>query len=128
MAKDIALGNRSERTGRYNFVRGADGDVLFDDTEAHAVMTSVVEHRSSYWADANHGSELHTLKNLTTRTPSQAEAMVLDGLKPLEDANMIDAKKTEVSADVIRGSVGRLDIDIGWETPAGARGSGKAGL
>jgi phage gp46-like protein len=129
MAKDIALGNRSAATGRYNFVRGDDGDVLFDSTEAHAVMTSVIEHKRFYWADSNHGSDLHTLKHLSSRTPSEAEAVVLDGLKPIEDANLIDGKQTTVTATRARGSsVGRLDIDIGWETPAGNKGSGKAGL
>ena len=129
MAKDITLGNRSAATGRYNFVLGDDGDVSFDDTEAHAVLTSVIEHRGTYWADARHGSDLHTLKNLTSRTPSEAEAMVLDGLQPLEDGNVIDKSKTAVAATRARGDgVGRLDIDIGWETPAGHRGSGSTGL
>jgi phage gp46-like protein len=72
---DITLGNRNEYSKRFNFVRGDDGDVSFDDSEAHAVMTSVVERKRSYWADATHGSELFELRNLTSRTPSQAEAV-----------------------------------------------------
>lgn len=125
---DITLGNRSEATGRYNFVIGADGDVSFDDTEAHAVMTSIIEHQGSYWADANHGSKLYTLKNVSSRTPSQAEAMVHDGLQSLEDAKTIDAAATVVNATTVRGAVGRLDIDVSWATPAGARGRQKTGI
>lgn len=122
---DITLGNRSEATGRYNFVLGADGDVSFDDTEAHAVMTSIIEHRGTYWADANHGSDLYLLKNLSSRTPSQAEAMTHEGLQPLEDAKTIDESGTVVAATTARGLVGRLDVDVSWATPAGARGRQK---
>lgn len=122
---DITLGNRSEATGRYNFVLGADGDVSFDDTEAHAVMTSVIEHKGKYWADASHGSDLYLLKSITSKTPSQAVALTHDGLQPLEDAKMIDAASTTVNAAVVRGAAGRVDIDIGWTTPVGARGREK---
>ncbi len=124
--KDITLGNQSAATGRYNFVTSEiDGDVSFDDTEAHAVMTSIIEHRDSYAFDTNHGSKLYTLRNATSRTPSQAEAMTLDGLQSLQDDNTISAG-TRVSASMSRrDGINRLDVEVNWTTPAGFRGREK---
>lgn len=126
---DITLGNRSEATGRYNFVVGDDGDVEFDDKEAHAVMTSVIEHRGSYSADKTHGSDLFTLKSLTSRTPSQAAAMALEGLQSIEADNTI-AAGTKVSAqrNLDGSGLGRLDIEIDWKTPTGSSGRQKANI
>ena len=114
---DITIGNRNELSKRFNFVRGADGDVSFDDTEAHAVITSVIEHRRSYWVDPNHGSELFTLKNLSSRTPSQAEAMTIDSVAQLEADSVI--VNPQATAAAVR-SLGRLTIDLSWTTPSGA--------
>jgi hypothetical protein len=111
---DITIGNRSDATGRWNFVEGADGDVSFDETEAHAVVTSILEHRKSYWADANHGSDLHTLKSLTSRTPSQAEAMVREALTQLEQQNRIVVAKIAAKKDL---NTGRLYVNVAWTTP-----------
>ena len=111
---DITIGNRSQATGRFNFVRGEDGDVAFDETEAHAVMTSVIEKRGSYWADPEHGSDLFTLKNLTTRTPSQAEAMALEAVLPLEEANAIS--NVAARARAVR-DTGRLELELAWQAP-----------
>jgi phage gp46-like protein len=121
---DITLGNRNGYTQRFNFVRGDDGDVSFDDTEAHAVMTSVIERKRSYWADPSHGSELFDLRNLTSRTPSQAESMVLDALSSLEQSNAI----TNVVAVARVLSFGQLTVDITWNTPTGLPGSATAGV
>jgi len=117
MTTDIALGEPSADTGRFNFVRGADGDVDFDATEAHAVVTSVLEERGGYWADPSHGSDLHRLKNLTTRTPSQAEAMVREALGPLESEQLIAGVAVSAAAARRRG---RLGIDLNWTTPGGS--------
>ena len=115
--EDITLGNRSQQTGRFNFVIGEDGDVSFDGTQAHAVMTSVAERRGGWWADQNHGSDLLKFKSLTFNTPSQAEATVREALKPLEDANMIVIKS--VVARARRGLLGRLGVNVSWTTPDG---------
>lgn len=103
-------------SNRWGFVRGADGDVQFDDTEAHAVVTSVLEDKGGYWADPKHGSELGQLKNLTSRTPSQAEAMTLDALAALEQAN--DIVSPTASATSPRGA-NQLRDDVAWKTPNG---------
>lgn len=115
---DITLGNRSADSGCFNFVLGADGDVSFDDTEAHAVMTTVVEDRGTYAIDADHGSDLYKIKSLTSRTPSQAESVALDALSQLESDHLIVAESTKVSATK-RGNA--LFVDVSWESPTGAR-------
>lgn len=115
---DISIGNRSEATGRFNFVRGEDGDVQFDDTEAHAVITSVIEEKETWWADPTHGTNLRRLRSLTSRTPSQAEAEALDGLQPLIDDGAIEAVQADATATV--GQANRLDLTVSWSTP-GAR-------
>jgi phage gp46-like protein len=109
---DISIGNRNEYSKRFNFVRGADGDVAFDDTEAHAVITT-------YWFDPNHGSKLARLRSLTSRTPSQAEAEALDALLPLQADNSITAVAAVAAADR---SNGRLSLDVSWTTPSGTPG------
>lgn len=113
---DLSIGNRNQYNGRFNFVRGADGDVAFDDTEAHAVISSVEEVRGSYWADATHGSGLLLLRSLTSRTPSQAEADALDALDPLERANAIENVSATATADRRNG---RLNLEVSWSTPSG---------
>lgn len=118
---DIALldSARNAVTGRWGFARGADGDVAFDDTEAHAVVTSALEDLGAYWADPGHGSRLHALRNLTSRTPSQAEAMVRQAEQPLVQEGVISSFKTDASAEL---RSGRLRIELDWSTPsAGAQ-------
>jgi phage gp46-like protein len=119
---DIALltTSRNPATGCFDFVRGPDGDVLFDDTEAHAVITSALEHKGAYWADRNHGSDLFRMKTLSTKTPSQADAMVREAEDPLVADGSI--APPSVTASVVR-KTGRLNIDIDWTTPGGVPGS-----
>jgi phage gp46-like protein len=115
---DITLGNRNPATGRFNFVRGADGDVSFDATQQHAVVTSALEDKNAYWADFNHGSDLHTLESINARTESQAEAMVLDAEAPLVQANIVSSLTATAVPDRQHG---RLGIDVHYKTPAGAQ-------
>lgn len=117
---DIKLGNRSDITNRFNFVTDADGDIAFDDTCAHEVMTAVMERRNTYWDDAKHGSEVYQLTALTSRTPSQAESMVLDALDPLVRANKIVNPQCAATAVRSNGQLtGRLSVLIKWTTPSG---------
>lgn len=118
---DISLGNQNATSGCFNFVRGADGDVQFDDTEAHAVMTSVIERKNSYWADRSHGSNLYKLRSLTTRTPSQAVAEALDAVQSLEDTFAIQQARAE--AAVAKGKLNRLNLDVSWKNGSGEKQS-----
>lgn len=120
---DITIGNRSEETGRFNFVLGADGDVSFDDTEAHAVVGSALEFQGAWWADPEHGSTLAQLRNLTARTPSQADASLRAAEAPLEAAGAITGLQVQVEQDR---RYGRLLVDLAWTTAGG--GAGNASL
>jgi phage gp46-like protein len=113
---DIALGPSPSQIGRFGFVRGADNDVVFDDTRAHSVMASVIEKRAGYWADPTHGSELYRLRSLTSRTPSQAEAAALDGLDSMvKDGSVQDVAAIAQSIT----SLGKLELNVAWDTPSG---------
>jgi phage gp46-like protein len=73
--EDVAL-VRVANTGDHNFAWDDSGDVVFDNTEQHAVMSCLVEERARWWADTEgtHGSQLYTLRTLTRGRPSLAEA------------------------------------------------------
>jgi hypothetical protein len=121
---DIALGNKGA-TGRFGFVRDpVTHDVVFDDTEAHAVVTASVEERGSWAFDPTHGSDLHELVSVTSRTPSQAEAMESDALDALVRQNVIEADPA-ISATVRRGDANSLELDVAWTTPGGLKSSQK---
>lgn len=122
---DITLGERDQITGRFNFVLGDDGDVSFDNTEAHAVVTSVAERRGSYWADPNHGSELYTLANITARAPSLAEAFAKSGVQSLVNDGVISGVSATASVKT-PGALNNLNIKLAWTTPGGE--SQKAGV
>ncbi len=123
---DITIGERSEATGRFNFVRGDDGDVAFDITGGHAVVTSAVEALGSWWADPQHGCEVRSIKSLTQNTPSQVEAMTVSSLKPLEDAGEIVDVVVTAEAERSAGQrTGRLIRRIRWTTPSGQPGDQK---
>jgi phage gp46-like protein len=118
---DITLGNQNAANGCFNFVRGADGDVQFDDTEAHAMMTSVIERKGSYWADRSHGSDLYKLRSLTSRTPSQAVAEALAATQALEDAFLVQLVQAEAAVD--KRAHNRLKLDVSWKNGSGERQS-----
>src|SRR5206468_3586114 len=91
-----------------------DGDVCFDSTEAHAVMTSALEDRGGYVFDLTHGSKIARIKSLTSRTPSQAQAAILESLAAQERSGSIT--NVSVRATALR-TTGRLIVEIGWTTP-----------
>ena len=127
---DITLGSRNELTGRYNFVLDeTTNDISFDDTEAHAVVTSIIEAEGSWWADRRHGSKLRTLRNLTSRTPSQATAIALEALAPLEAANAIAGVRGTAPAVRAQGQLtGRLEEHTEWTTPTGEKRTERIGV
>lgn len=120
---DITIGARSEATGRFNFVRGADGDVSFDGTQAHAVVTSATEALGSWWANPDHGCQLRQLRSITSTTPSQAESMTFASLDSLERDGSIVNVTVEASVSRAPGQpIGRLKRRIRWSTPSGSGG------
>lgn len=113
---DITIGNRNELTKAFNFVKGPDGDVQFDTTAAHEVVTAVMEDLNGYWADSTHGSELYKLRKLSSRTPSQAEAMAVASLSTLERNNRINTPDATAALDKPNSAIG---ITLAWQTPSG---------
>jgi phage gp46-like protein len=127
MPKDLALTNFNVHTARYNFARGADGDVAFDESQAFPVMSSAICRKNGYWADRDHGSELFKLRNLTSATPSEAEAMVLDAELPLEKAQLVTNVRVDAtSARTVSGN--QLAVDVFWDTPGGPGGRRRLGV
>ncbi len=114
---DIAL-ERDPASGRCNFAWDESGDVVFDGSEEHAVLSVLLEHLAAWWADTNgtHGSQLHTLKEMRRATPSQAEAYAREALQPLVDQRRIQ----QVTAQASRAPGGGLRLDVAWQTPGGS--------
>lgn len=101
---DLAMTNQSANTGLYSF-DWSGGDPLFDSTQAHRVLSLLVEHRPSpqkpgYWADTTgtRGSYLYTLRTITSGTPSQAEAFAADALTKAVNDNAITFDRARISA------------------------------
>lgn len=114
--------NITDGTAHWAFVQTGTsvlGDISFDDTEAHAVVTSALEHRNGYWADPTHGGSLHSLRSLTSRTPSQAEAFVKDSLDALVQAGDISINNVVANANISSSGVATLQVDLTWATPDG---------
>jgi phage gp46-like protein len=106
VGRDLALTNQDKATGLLSFDWGTDGEPKFDDTEAHRVLSLLVEHRPSppsnpgYWADATgkRGSLLYTLTEVKRATPSQAEGYAVDALQKAVDDNAILLDPANVTA------------------------------
>lgn len=101
---DLAMTNQSGDTWLYNF-DWLNGDPRFDSTEAHRVVSLLIEHRPTpknpgYWADVTglRGSLLYTLRTVTNSTPSQAEAYSVDALQWAVNDNAITFQRAGVTA------------------------------
>jgi phage gp46-like protein len=128
MATDIAV--VQSPTGKLALSFGQDGDVQMDSTEQHVVVCQLLEHRAptganvqeaaeneetGWWADeiGNHGSELHTIRNITSTTPSRAEALAQGALDDLANEGRIVAPRARAR----RGEVtGRLTVEADYTT------------
>jgi phage gp46-like protein len=104
MAEDVALA-RNPNTGRFNF-QWKDGDVVFDSTCEHEVISRLVEKRAKWWADetGTHGSRLWTITHINASTRSEADAYAREALQPMIDANRITLTKVTVDVSPMAGS------------------------
>ena len=107
----------NRNTNRYDFDFDATRDVKFDDTERHRVLSLLVEHRGKWWADTTgeRGSQIHTLKNVRSTTPSQMEAFAMEALQKAVD----EGKIQNVTASARRVSPTRIDLTVSYETAGG---------
>lgn len=111
---DLAMTSQDPATGRFNF-DWEYGSPKFDNTEAHRCLSLLVEHRPTannpgYWADetGKRGSYLYTLRNMTTATPSQAEAYAADAMQRAVDDNAIQFDRSDATAR----RVGRTGLSL----------------
>jgi phage gp46-like protein len=123
---DIAL-VRDPNTGCHNFAWGPSGDVVFDDTEEHAIMSCLIEQRGRWWADTDgtHGSQLYTLRTLTRGTPSLAEAFANEAVQPLINARRIVSFTPRARVNV-QGQ--RFLIEVDWTLPGNKPHSARIAL
>lgn len=112
--KDLALTTRNAATGKFDLTWDASGNPAFDDTEAHAVLSLLYEHRGQWWADTagTRGSRLYQLRNIRRSTPSQAESYASEALQPL-----VDARRILDVAPKARVQSGRVTLSVPWKTP-----------
>lgn len=89
----------------------------FDDTEAHTVLSLVLEWQAKWWADATgkRGSRLNTLRNDTRTTQSELIARVNEALAPA----VADGRLQQVVVTAERQAAGRYAFHIRWRTRSG---------
>jgi phage gp46-like protein len=115
---DIAIAPNLNN-GRQGFA-WADGDVVFDDTLEHEVLSRLVEWRGRWWADSRgtHGSRLFTIKHLSASTTSDAEAYAREALQPMVDAKRLTIVAVRVTT--LSGTQGaRLTVAVSWKPLGG---------
>lgn len=115
---DVAL-SRNPNTGRMN-LQWVNGDVVFDDTCEHEVMSRLVEKRATWWADeaGTHGSRIYTITHIDASTQSDADAYAREALQPMVDAKRIEI--VNVTVDVVPPTLGaRFVVNVFWK-PRGA--------
>lgn len=89
----------------------------FDDTEAHTVLSLVLEWQAKWWADATgkRGSRLNTLRNDTRTTQSELVARVNEALAPA----VADGRIQTMAVTAERQAPGRYAFHVRWRTRAG---------
>ena len=89
----------------------------FDDTEAHTVLSLVLEWQGKWWADATgkRGSRLNRLRNDTRTTASELVARCEEALAPA----VADGRLVDVVVTAERSAPGRYAFHIRWKTRSG---------
>jgi phage gp46-like protein len=112
---DVTLVANPE-TGRFDL--SWDGsNPEFDDTEAHTVLSLVLEWQARWWADTTgkRGSRLNTLRNDTRTTQSELIARVYEALAPA----VSDGRLQQLVVTAERQAPGRYAFHIRWRTRSG---------
>jgi phage gp46-like protein len=121
---DIAV--KQSPTGKLTFSFDSGADVEMASDEQHAVVCQLLEHRTpsqagasddvGWWADTDgtNGSELHTLRTLTSTTPSRAEALSQAALDDLANEGRISSPRASARRAEISG---RLTVQAQYTTP-----------
>jgi phage gp46-like protein len=114
---------RNPSTGKFDIQWDATGNVLFDDTQEHAVLSLMLGRKAQYWADQTgvRGSYLYVVKEDRKATPSKMQGYVVDALQPLIDNRTILAPQGQqtVAVTATRVKPGRIDLAVTYTTPQG---------
>lgn len=111
---DLAF-SRNVTNGKMEIAWGSDGDVVWDDTEQHAVMSALVIARAKWWADTQGtlGSQLDEVRTITASTKSDVEAYAREALAELVKAGRITVQNVVVNLPSI-GQAGRIELAVYW--------------
>jgi len=116
---DVAL-VRNPSNGRFDLDWEGPNPV-FDDTEAHTVLSLVLEWQGRWWADqtGKRGSRLDTLRNDTRTTQSELVARLEEALAPA----VADGRVRDLAVSAERVRPGRYGFHIAWKTAGGRAAS-----
>lgn len=114
---------RNPATGKFDIQWDATGNVAFDSTQEHAVLSLIIERKAQYWADTTgvRGSYLYAVKEDRKATPSKMQGFVVDALQPLIDNRTILPPQGQqtVAVSATRVKPGRIDLAVTYTTPQG---------
>lgn len=111
--EDVTLVPSARRPGKLTFAFDESGDLRFDDSQAYAVLTSVVCKKDHYRFDGAFGTRIYQIKQDRSTTGSQLAAAARDGGDACRAAGLI----TEFSAFAERRRTGRFLLSLSWRVP-----------
>lgn len=93
---DLDAALRRTARGKLTLVWGPDGDLVFDDTGAYPVLTTVHTHKGRYFFDTSgeQGTFLHLVKQDKFSTGDQLRAYGQDALDQCKAAGIIESGST----------------------------------
>ena len=111
---DLALQQRGN--GRFTFVWGADGDVLWDESATYAVLTTLLTPKGSYRGDdtGQQGTWLSRIERDRAATASQLAAAAQDAGDQVRAVRIV----TELRAEARRLRPGAWELVLAWTSAA----------
>ena len=108
---DVAL--RKTERGKFTLVWDATGDLVFDDTAAYPVITTLYTHKGAYYWDATgeQGTFIHLVKQDKFTTGDQLKAYGQDALDQCRSAEIIESGTT--GAERVR--PGYYQLGLAWK-------------
>ncbi len=111
--EDVALVASKRRPGKLTFEFDESGDLRFDDTQAYAVLTSVICKKDHYRWDGDFGTDFHKIKQDRSTTGSVMAACARSGGDACRAAGLI----TEFTPQADRLRTGRWRLGLFWRVP-----------
>jgi hypothetical protein len=108
---DVALVDSATSPGRLTFQWDKSGDLVFDNSQAYAVLVTVCSNKGRYRPDRNFGTLLYTIVHDTSATGSQLSAAGNDGLQQAAQGNLIQ----NYSCNAQRTRPGAWNLAVNWQ-------------